>query len=420
MKRRIGEVVVCGLVLAAGLAPAAAARAPEGVVPDLGARAAHTSRDVFGLRTNLPYGGGPVLHWNRTHVIFWEPSGSGLTFDPGYESLIETFLSNVAAASRSSSSVYGLTGQYQDAQGPAAYVSTYGGAVVANDPLPANGCVEPPTTGPGWHYCLTDQQLQHEIEHVVRADQLATGPDDVYFLVTPNGLGNCSDSASTSCALGGDANGYCAYHSQTSDGLVLYAVIPYNAVPGHCQSDNPRPNNSTADPALSTISHEHSEMITDPSGNAWIEPQSGNEDGDLCLTSFGPDIEGSSGASAWNEDINGGHYYLQEEWSNADGACEPSAKPDLVNFASSRLRPGATVFAAHVQAAHGRIVTLQWFFGDHRTGRGRRVIHRYGRAGTFRVVLRTTDSWGNWSFYARTVVAGAARDVRGARVTTSG
>ena len=406
MRLGIGRGAAGGLLVAAALCAPAGAQAREGTVRDLGAHVMHLVRDVHGHAANLPYGGGPVLHWNRTHVIFWEPSGSGLSFDPGYESLIETFLANVAAASRSPGSVYGLTGQYRDARGPAAYVSTYGGAVIANDPLPANGCTEPPATGPGWHDCLTDAQLQREIQSVTRSDQLPTGPNDVYFLVTPNGLGNCSDAASTSCALGGDANGYCAYHSQTSDGI-LYAVIPYNAVPGHCESGNPRPNNSTADPALSTISHEHSEMVTDPFGTAWIQPQSGNEDGDLCLTSFGPDIEGSAGASGWNEDINGGHYYLQEEWSNADGACEPRATPDSVAFATSPspLAPGATVFAAHAHAAHGRIVSLEWFFGDHRAGRGRRIVHRYGRPGIFRVVLRTTDSWGNWSFYARTVAA---------------
>ena len=33
---------------------------------------------------------------------------------------------------------------------------------------------------------------------------------------------------------------------------------------GHCQSGNPRPNGSTADPGLSTLSHEHNEAVTDP------------------------------------------------------------------------------------------------------------------------------------------------------------
>jgi PKD domain len=397
--------VACGLVLVVGLSASAQAKTRTGVSPDTGTHRHRISRAIDGHAANLPYGGGPVLHRNRTHLIFWEPSGSGLSFDPGYESLIETFLRNVAAASRSSSNVYGLTGQYHDGRGPAAYVSTYGGSVVATDPLPPSGCVEPPVTGPGWRYCLTDRQLQREIEHVVRTDGLPTGQNDVYFLLTPNGLGDCSDAASTSCALGGDSGGYCAYHSETDDGLVLYAVIPYNAVPGHCQSENPRPNDSTADPALSTISHEHSEMITDPSGNAWIEPASGDEDGDLCLTSFGPDI-GGTGAAAWNENINGGHYYLQEEWSNADGACEPRAKADALWFANRAVRGqvGELTFAARARAQHGTIVSFRWFFGDHRVGRGRRITHSYGRAGAYRVVLRTTDSWGNWAFYARMAV----------------
>ncbi len=284
-------------------------------------------------------------------MIFWQPDGSGLSFDAGYEAHVETFLRNVAAVSRSAGNVYGLTGQYHDSFGPAAYVSTYGGAVIARDRLPPNGCQEP-STGPGWQVCVTDLQLQHEIEHVVRADHLPTQPHDVYFLVTPNGLGDCADSTSASCALGGDENGYCGYHSETNDGLVLYAVIPFNAVFGHCQSDNPRPNGSTADPALSTISHEHSEMITDPLGDAWIDQNSGNEDGDLCLSSFGPAI-GGSGSGAWNESINGGHYYLQEEWSNANQGCAPRARPDAVSFLASTPTPKPLVAVLPRQGAGG-------------------------------------------------------------------
>jgi PKD domain len=383
-------------------------RTLDGVVPDGHARAAdrisHAHIAAFDVPTtpsNLPYGGGPVLHRNRTHVIFWQPTGSKLAFDPGYQAPIVTFLRNVAAASHAASNVYGLTGQYADARGAAAYSSVYGGAVTATDPLPANGCSEP-STGPGWSVCLTDRQLQREIEHVVRADRLPHGANDVYFLVTPDGLGDCADSAGTSCALGGDAAGYCAYHQQTDDGEVLYAVIPYNAIRGHCQSDNPRPNGSTADPALSTISHEHSEMITDPIGNAWIDPSSGNEDGDLCLTSFGPNL-GGSGGGAWNEVINGGHYYLQEEWSNADHGCQPRAKADSVSFTGPSGRGLSLSFVAKASTRHGVIVSYQWFFGDRHTGRGRRVTHRYAKRGTYRVVLRTTDSWGNWSFAARVI-----------------
>jgi hypothetical protein len=352
---------------------------------------------------NLPYGGGPVLHSNRTHVIFWQPSGSGLTFEPGYESLVQTFFVNVAADSHDPNTVYGLTGQYRDGSGAAAYNSTYGGSVDASDPLPPNQCSETPVTGPGWTVCLTDAQLQKEIVHVIGADHLPTGPTDVYFLLTPNGLGSCIDSGSSACALSGTSAGYCAYHSVTATGLVPYAVIPYNAVPGHCRSDRPRPNGSTADPALSSISHEHSELVTDPSGDAWID-NGGMEDGDLCVATFGAPL-GGTGPLAWNEVIHGGHYFLQEEWSNRSHGCQPRAKPDRVSFGAAQVpaHPASAAFTAHAADPQGRIVSYRWFYGDGTRGAGHAAVHHYPHPGVYQVVLRVTDSWGNWGFYARTV-----------------
>lgn len=402
-----------GALVCTGLCAAPAqAHQVLGRVRDISGRGAVAQARAAAGPSNLPYDGGPVLHRNRTHVIFWQPSGSGLTFDAGYQAQIETFLQNVAADSRRSTNVYGLTGQYTDGAGPAAYDSTYGGAVTATDSLPANGCIEPPVTGPGWTVCLTDKQLQAEIERVVRADRLPTTNIDVYFLVMPNGMGSCTDATSTSCALGGSVNGYCGYHSQTSDGEVLYAIIPYNAVPGHCQSDNPRPNASTADPTISTISHEHNEMITDPIGDAWVD-SSGNEDGDLCITTFGPSI-GGSGQSAWNEDIDGGHYFIQEEWSNEDSGCEPRDEPDRAWF----WAPGRVTSTKSVRVVgrghdpDGSIVSYLWSWGDGANTHRRASRHTFRRPGTYVVTLRITDSAGNWTFYTRTVRVSARRRAR--------
>jgi hypothetical protein len=391
----------CAYALAALWCGLAQANPIAGLIRDIPTAHSRIRAAVQAHTANLPYGGGPVLHSNRTHVVFWQPSGSGMAFEPGYEAVVQVFLANVAADSHDPTTVYGLTGQYSDARGPAAYDSRYGGAVQATDPLPPSRCAEPPATGPGWTVCLTDTELQRELAHVIRADRLPTGPSDVYFLVTPNGLGSCIDSSSSSCALGGSATGYCAYHSVTDSGLVPYAVIPYNAISGHCSSDNPRPNSSTADPALSSISHEHSEMVTDPSGDAWIDA-SGMEDGDLCVATFGAPI-GGSGAGAWNQDINGGHYFLQEEWSNRTGGCQSRARPDRVSFRAAPIprRPGWMMLRAHAVDPQGRIVSYRWFFGDGRRGAGRATAHHYPHAGLYRVVLRVTDSWGNWGFYAR-------------------
>lgn len=393
-------VAVAAVAALPAVAPAAAQAKFIDVTPDVPS-GAHAHIATTQKAADLPYNGGRVINSNRTHPIFWEPAGSGMAFDPGYESLIETFLIDVAADSHKTTNVYSLSGQYTDSNGPAAYDSAYGGAVVDTDPLPSSGCTEP-ATGPGWTVCLTDAQLETELEHVIAADHLPTTNRDVYFIITPDGFGSCTDSGSSSCALGGSENGYCGYHSETPNGIV-YAVIPYNAVPGHCQSNNPRPNSSTADPTISTVSHEHNEMDTDPDGNAWIDAR-GEEEADLCLTNFGPSLSGQ-GETAWNESIHGGHFFLQEEWSNADLGCEPRAKPDSVSFGQVRAPGHARLlsFTGRGSDPQGRIVSFQWFFGDGRTALGRRVSHAFKIPGAYRVMLRATDSWGNWAFAGRMI-----------------
>jgi hypothetical protein len=306
-----------------------------GVVPDL-PTGASVHLGPLARTADLPYGGGPVLHSNRTHLIFWAPAGSGLAFDPGYESLIEEFLAAVAADSHKSSSVYGLTGRYRDPGGPAAYASSYAGAMIDNDRLPASRCTEP-RTGPRWSVCLTDEQLENEVTRLVGGDHL---------------------------------------------------------------QQNPRPNGSTADPAISSLSHEHSETITDPEGDAWIDAE-GDEDGDLRASQFGPDL-GGTGARAYNEVIHGGHYYMQEEWSNHDHSCQQRALGDQAFFMAPARAPAhrRVWFSASAHAGDGAIVAYHWYFGDGGSGHRRLGSHTFGRAGLYRVVLRTVDSWGNWAYYA--------------------
>ena len=152
--------------------------------------------------------------------------------------------------------------------------------------------------------CLSDAQLEAEIQHVISANGLPTGMRDIYILVMPNGMGTCETSGPENCALGGTAGGsFCGYHWTTPDSTILYAVIPYNAVSGHCQSGNPRPNSSTADPAVSTISHEHNEAITDPTSLGWWDA-TGNENGDKCAWKFGSPL-GTTGFGTYNQLING-------------------------------------------------------------------------------------------------------------------
>jgi hypothetical protein len=402
-----------GLALAACLllvgASAAQAKWLGGVVPDIPTGGGAPSWSVahgspLAHIADLPYQGGGVLHTNRTHLIFWQPGGTSLAYPPGYVALLERFLIGVATDSHLPTNVYSLSGQYTDSTGPAAYASTYGGAVLDTRALPARTCSEPPLTGPGWTLCVDDGQIQSEIEHVIGTDNLPASDHDIYFLVLPEGLGACESEGPDYCSLGGIAPGsFCGYHSATSDGL-LYAVIPFNGVSGHCQSGNPRPNSSTADPTISTISHEHNETVTDPYGSAWIDLNTSNEDGDLCISQYTANL-GGSGAGAWNEVIGGGRYYLQAEWSNWDGGCAGRTEPDTASFgAPAHPRAGEALrFTARAHAAHGSITTDNWFFGDRGTGRHRSTSHTYRRRGSYRVVLRTTDSAGLWAYFARTI-----------------
>ncbi len=359
---------------------------------------------------DLVYGGGAVAHSNRTHLVFWSPAGSGLGFPPGYYVLIEQFLTDVAHDSHQPTNVYSLSGQYRDPGGAAAYDSTYGGASLDTDPLPRSGCHEPLLGGPGWTVCLTDAQLQAELTRFTAAQNLPRTGRDIYFLVTPDGFGSCGSAGPDNCALGGTTSGsYCGYHSVTTQDRLLYAVIPYNAVPGHCQSGNPRPNGSVADPVLSTISHEHNEVVTDPFGDAWIDP-TGSEDGDLCIRAYGAGL-GSTAEGTYNEAIGAGHYYLQAEWSNWTGACEARAPADTLSFAVSRRptvgRPLAVT--ARGAAAYGRFSGYAWAFGAHGAGAGPSPRYTFRRAGRYRVRLRGTDSAGLWTFATRTVAVAPAR-----------
>ena len=101
------------------------------------------------------------MHANHTHVIFWNPSKSGLrpelSWDAGYQDAITGFLTNVAADSHKATNVYGLTPQYTDGPlaaptGRAFYDSSFAGALQDTDAAPANGCTlpaaPPVSTGP--------------------------------------------------------------------------------------------------------------------------------------------------------------------------------------------------------------------------------------------------------------------------------
>ncbi len=254
---------------------------------------------------NLSYHNGPVMGTNTVYAIYWIPAGYSVSAN--YQSIINGFFQNVAADSGKTSNVYWSDTQYSNIQ----YSSSFAGSYVDTNPFPANGCSDSYTS-----VCLSDAQLQAELQKVMTANGWTGGATKEYFIFTPKNVGSCSGS---SCAF----SQFCAYHSWIGSGssATMYANMPYAAfVPSACDSGQ-HPNNDDADATLNVTSHEHNETITDPQGSAWYDKR-GYENGDKCAWKFGTALgtTGGSGTS-YNQVIGTGKYYLQQEWSNKSSGC---------------------------------------------------------------------------------------------------
>jgi hypothetical protein len=246
--------------------------------------------------------GGPTMTTNKTYSIFWVPSGQ--TVSANYVSTINQYFQDVAHDSGMSTNVYASDTQYSSIL----YSSTYGGTFTDSAAFPANGC----SPYGGASVCLSDSQLQSEINKVITAQGWAKNGTNMFFVFTPKNVESCDGG--NGCAF----TSYCAYHGVTGSGAI-YANMPYGVntfYPGNCDVGE-YPNGNDADATLNVTSHEHNEAITDDQLNAWYDSQ-GYENGDKCAWTFGT-LSGPSGGQ-YNQTINGHHYFLQEEFSNSSGS----------------------------------------------------------------------------------------------------
>jgi hypothetical protein len=270
-----------------------------------------------------------------------------LTFDANYASLINRYFQDVAAASASHSTadVYSVATQYYDNSGPVQYQSTFGGSYVDHDPLPASGCsdgVDPA--------CLTDAQLQVEIQNVLTAKGWHGSLTNEFFLMTPVGVGSCGDATGSECST----NVFCAYHSDFTDLAnepVIYANEPYEATIGGCSGPGQGfPNDEDADTTINTISHEHNESITDPFGDGWIDSQ-GAENGDLCAYTYGSPLGPAANGQPYNQLINGHEYSLQQEFSDRGSSCIQNATQEHGSMSTALPYNGGLVMHTNVTYA---------------------------------------------------------------------
>jgi hypothetical protein len=266
--------------------------------------------------------------------IFWDPSGYSMS--SSYKSELTTYLSDVAAASGTTSNVFSISTEYYGTDGQIKYQIRAGKAINDTSRLPADGCklqhVDMSgiySDGSGYSACLTDAQVIAETDRVVSQEGLPSNLSHIYALFLPKGVESCFYSGSVSttknaCTINHEPSAaYCAYHSEApSNNVYALMAYPITASPvGYtCGSDAnfgtvEAPNgNPAADTEVSPLSHEVNEAWTDPDTTTGWFDSSGYENGDECAYVYGP----TSGASAalYNQTINKHHYLTQEEFSN--------------------------------------------------------------------------------------------------------
>jgi hypothetical protein len=293
----------------------------------------------------LTYHGGNVMHSNKVYAIYWVPAGQSVSAN--YRSVIDGYFQNVAADDGKTTNVYATSNEYTDGGGRAAYNTTWGGSLVDTQAFPASGCTNyNPLTQANFPVCLTDAQITTEIDRVAVAQNWTRDGSAIVFMFTPKNVGTCNGG---SCF----ANAFCAYHSAfwNGHGTFVYANMPYDASTSTCGSGwVAQPNGDDADLTLNVTSHEHMEAITDPFLDAWFDAN-GNENGDRCAWTFGTPV-GGSGLTAYNQVINGGHYYLQQEWSNATNGCVLTGMAVPANTALPSIS-GTTTVGATLTIANG-------------------------------------------------------------------
>jgi len=299
------------------------------ILPTVKGRAARAK--AFADTGPLNYhAGGPIMQRAKLYAIFWIPAalqnGGSTGIPVAYQNLQTRLLADYTANGIDNNNtqyyqIIGATTTYIQSAAGVILTNGLAGFTVDNAPYPASGCSDTATPG----NCITDAQIQAEIQKVMGLNGWTSGPNKMFLLYTSRGEGSCFDAGSTVCAYAAPDpnNAYCAYHSffgtspPGTSPPVIYANMPFGKL-SVCAAGQPSPNgDAVADSVASTASHEITEAITDPFLNAWYTDM-GNEIGDLCAYTYGTNTWDAGNA---NEQWNGNFYEVQQEFDNHAGRC---------------------------------------------------------------------------------------------------
>jgi hypothetical protein len=375
-----------------------------GLVPPVNAKGLSVSQDIAsGTLTPVTYHGGAVMAGGITvHAIFW--TGKTNAFQgprgttPSYEGLIKQFFTDAAHDSGATSNLFSVLPQYAQETGvngntppgvtQGDYAIAYNSVTDSVDdtdayPASADQCASPNNIAT----CITDGQVQTEVDHVIAAQGGHRGLHDLWFVFLPPNVDECI----TPGVCGSTA--FAGYHSVSDlgHGPAIYAVaidplIELTIGPGSDPQGYP-----DAESTLNTAGHETVEAMTDPEGVGWMDPN-GFEVADKC--EFGPDVGSPLGfagpdSAPFNQVIGGHDYLIQDMWSNPDNACVQSTTRTtsglpLPQVDMSQFSPRVSGNIASAKAGVGVSVSILRAGAD-----GSPVEIAQGSA--------TTDASGNWS-----------------------
>jgi hypothetical protein len=213
--------------------------------------------------------GRPVVHGAQVFVVYWDPTDH---YHGDWQNVIDTFMHD-AGGERGvfRNDVLALDGQYTDTSNkPASAGLTFRGAYTDDTHYPTAGCIDPrpldkqEASKVKAITCLSDKQVQSELQSFVSSHALPTGMSVIYDVLTPPGVtvcldggtatGHCSDFESSIkeqeakevgvskrvariYASASFKNSFCSYHSDINPGgtetgdanTILYDVIPWTA-----------------------------------------------------------------------------------------------------------------------------------------------------------------------------------------------
>lgn len=194
---------------------------------------------------------GPVLGATHVYLIYWDPLNPPddwpINYPPTTKLFEAQFLWDSANDSNTLDNPFALDGMYYGTGVPHAggtpgttggYEMQYDGAYTDQvNPLPPSGCTDPDALY-RTDYCLTDSQIQAQLQYYVTNNGLPTGPNNVYLFMTPPDVTTCLTAAATDCSdvanrstvSGQDVvGGYCGYHSVIGSGSseIIYGQVPW-------------------------------------------------------------------------------------------------------------------------------------------------------------------------------------------------